>query len=82
MPTLAEKWFQQGKSKGKVEGKIEGLLEGIELALDIRFGKKGLRILPEIRKIQDIAVLSAIHRGLKTKNSLKELRQIYRAKPH
>jgi hypothetical protein len=46
MQTLAEKWFRQGETKGKIEGKIEGLLEGIELALDIRFGSKGLRILP------------------------------------
>ena len=82
MQTLAEKWFRQGETKGKIEGKIEGLLQGIELALDIRYGDKGLRLLPEIRKIRDADVLSAIYRGLKARNSLRDLRQIYGAKSH
>lgn len=74
MPTLAEKW--------KNEGNLEGLLEGIELALDIKFGGEGLKILPEIRKIRDIDVLTAVHRGVKTKNTLKDLRRIYSSKVH
>jgi hypothetical protein len=65
MPTLAEKW------------KNEGLIEGIEQFLEIKFGEKGLKILPEIRKIQDTDLLKTVHRGLITKNSLNELRQIY-----
>jgi len=74
MQTLAEKW--------KNEGNLEGLLEGIELALDIKFGGEGLKILPEIRKIRDIDVLTAVHRGVKTKNTLKDLRRIYSSKVH
>lgn len=28
MPTIAEKWFQDGKTEGKIEGKAEGKIEG------------------------------------------------------
>ncbi|MDG5815261.1 hypothetical protein QA601_09240 [Chitinispirillales bacterium ANBcel5] len=28
MPTIAEKWFLDGKAEGKLEGKAEGVAEG------------------------------------------------------
>ena len=56
----------------------QGLLEGIELGLELKFGSEGLAILPEISgKIADVEQLRAILFGLKTVNTLKELRQIY-----
>ncbi len=69
MATLAEKWVEQGLQ--------QGLLSGIEVALDIRFGRKGLGLLPEIYKIEDLNVLRAIHKGLKTVSTPEELRSIY-----
>lgn len=74
MATLAEKWLRQGEIKGK----IEGLLSGIETGLELKFGSEGLQILPEIQGIQDVSVLDAVNKGLRTKNSLDELRKIYR----
>jgi hypothetical protein len=59
------------------QGIREGLLAGIELGLELRFGDEGLRVLPEIRQIEEVEVLRAIHAGLKRVGSLDELRGIY-----
>lgn len=53
------------------------LLEEIEYLLETRFGAEGLRLLPEIRKIQDVDMLKAIHVALKRVNGLHEIRRIY-----
>jgi len=55
----------------------QGLLEGIELGLELKFGSEGLATLPEISGIADVEQLRAILSGLKTVNTLSELRQIY-----
>lgn len=69
MPTLAEKWIEQGLRRG--------LLEGIEVGLELKFGSEGVEILPEIYQIEDVDRLRAIHKGLKTVQSLEELRRVY-----
>lgn len=86
MTTIAEKWVEQGRQEGlqeglqqgRQEGAREGLLAGIELGLELKFGSEGVRLLPEIRKIEDVDVLQAIHEGLKTVDTPDELRRIYR----
>ena len=85
MATLAEQWLQQGREEGLQQGLQqglrqgirEGLLAGIELGLELKFGAEGLRLLPEIRRIEDVEVLRAIQEGLKTVQTLEELRRIY-----
>ncbi|MBI4531486.1 MAG: Rpn family recombination-promoting nuclease/putative transposase [Candidatus Latescibacteria bacterium] len=77
MPTLAEKWIQQGREQGLQQGLQQGLLAGLELSLELKFGSEGIRILPEIYKIEDVNLLRAISEGLKTAHSIEELRQIY-----
>jgi hypothetical protein len=69
--------IQQGLQQGIEQGIREGLLAGIELGLELKFGSAGLRLLPEIYKIEDVDVLRAIHEGLKTVATVEELRQIY-----
>jgi hypothetical protein len=71
MPTVAERWIEQGLQ--------QGLQDGIELGLELKFGVDGLRLLPEIRKIEDVDVLKAVHEGLKTVSTLGELRRIYQS---
>lgn len=68
---------QKGLEQGRFEGIREGLLEGISLGLELKFGSEGLAILPEISGLQDVEQLRAILAGLKTVNTLFELRQIY-----
>jgi hypothetical protein len=69
---------RKGIQQGLQQGIREGLLAGIELGLELCFGDEGLRLLPEIRQIEDVEVLRAIHAGLKRVGSLDELRGLYR----
>ncbi len=66
-------WYQQILN----EGRREELLSGIELGLELKFGAEGLQLMPEISQITDLDVLRTIREGLRTMNSLEEIRQIY-----
>ena len=78
MPSLAEKWIEQGRQQGLEQGLQQGLLASIELGLELRFGNEGLRLLAEIRKIEDLDILYAIKEGLKLVETSQEIRRIYR----
>jgi hypothetical protein len=58
-------------------GLEKGRLEGIEAALEIKFGEEGLRLMPEIRELDDNDKLKAILRTIKTAASPEELRRIW-----
>ena len=83
MTTIAERWIeegiQQGIQQGESQGLRQGLLEGIEFALDMRFGLDGLRLLPEIAKIEDVNVLRVIREGIRQVDQPDELRRFYRS---
>jgi hypothetical protein len=49
------------------------------LALELRFGLDGLRLLPEITKIEDVGVLKAVHEAIRSVTRPEELRQFYGA---
>ena len=70
--------MQQGEQRGEQRGLRQGLFDGITLGLELRWGADGLRLLPEIGRIEDVYLLRAIHEGLKRVNTPEELRQIYR----
>ncbi len=55
----------------------QGILKGIEALLEVKFGAESNKLLPEISQIQDVNVLRAILAGVKTKNTLEEIRTIY-----
>ena len=55
----------------------QGLLKGISLGLELKFGTEGLSLLSEISRILDVDLLEAILEGLKTTNTLEEVRQLY-----
>jgi len=80
MPTIAQKWIEEGKKKGVEEGMRQGLLDAIELGLELKFGPDGLRLLPGIRKIKNADMLHAIREGIKTCNTPEELQRIYKSK--
>lgn len=71
------KGVQQGIQQGVQQGVRQGLLSGIKVGLKLRFGAEGLRLLPEIHKIEDVDVLQAIQEGLETVETVEELRRIY-----
>jgi len=84
MPTIAEQWLQQGIEKGLQKGIKkgikkgirEGLLEGIESALKLKFGTEGLKIYPEVAKVDDIHKLRAIKSAIETAASVKGIEDL------
>jgi hypothetical protein len=81
MTSIERIGFKKGIQEGRQEGIREGLLAGIKLGLKLKFGSVGLRLLPEIYKIEDVDMLRAIHEGLETATTMEELRQIYQPAP-
>ena len=57
-------------------GLRHGLLDGSELALDLRFGLDGLRLLPEIAKSEDMGVRKVVHEGMRRAETAEALRQL------
>jgi hypothetical protein len=70
-----EKGLEIGRQEGKEEGLLEGRLEGIQLGLTMKFGTKGLELMPEIREIQDHELLRIILGAIPTTDSPEELRR-------
>ncbi|BAZ31597.1 hypothetical protein NIES4074_40700 [Cylindrospermum sp. NIES-4074] len=72
-----EQGLIEGLEQGLTEGLEQGLIEGIELALELKFGDAGLTLIPEISQIKNIEKLRAIKLGLKTVQTIEELRAMY-----
>ena len=66
------------EDRGREEGLAEGLRRGIKIALRLKFGEAGLRLVPEIESISDVEILTNLETGLEGALSLEELRQLYR----
>ena len=79
MPTIAEQWIQEGERRGLERGREEGLMNGLALALELRFGEPGLRLLPEIEQRADAGTLQALMDAIKRVTSPEELREVYAA---
>jgi len=78
MPTIADKWIQQGVEKGRQEGILQGLLEAIELGLKLKFGTKGLELYPTISKIKDTDTLRSIKDAIEIAQEIEEIKRFIR----
>jgi hypothetical protein len=58
-------------------GQERGLTKGIEVALEVKFGEDGLRLMPEIRDIHDHEKLERMLRAIRTASSTEDLRRIW-----
>jgi hypothetical protein len=58
-------------------GMEKGLLRGLEVALRIKFGDEGLKLMPELRELQDHELLSAVLAAIRTAASPEELRRVW-----
>jgi hypothetical protein len=68
-----QKGILEGRQEGMLEGRLEGALEAIEMGLSVKFGAKGLRLLPEIRRIRDIERLNMIKQIIRVTDDLAEV---------
>ncbi len=79
MPTLAEKWIEQGRMEGRLEGRMEGMiLEAQEMVLEALIERFGL-IKPDLSvKIKGIVNRELLKSLLKLAirvNSLSEFEE-------
>ena len=58
-------------------GMEKGLLEGIAISLEAKFGDAGLKLMPEIRAIEELDKLRQVLRATHTVTTLEELRRIW-----
>ena len=80
MPTIAEQWkkeaFEKGIQVGIQQGIREGLPEAIELGLKLKFGTRGLKIYPNIRKIEEVERLRSIKEAIEIAQELSEIKEL------
>jgi flagellar biosynthesis/type III secretory pathway protein FliH len=66
---------KKGQKEGQKKGEAKGLREGIALALEIKFGAEGLRLMPMIKKIASITALRSLRSTVRDAATVKELRK-------
>jgi len=78
LSTIAQQLIEEGKKQEIRLGIRQGVLDAVETDLEFSFGEEGLKEMSEISKIEDIDMLHAIRRAIKTAKTVDELRQIYK----
>ncbi len=61
-------------------GMEKGLLKSIEVSLEVKFGAEGLKLMPELREIQDHVLLDKVLHAIRTAASPDELRRVWSRK--
>ncbi|MBF0343904.1 MAG: hypothetical protein HQL06_06695 [Nitrospirae bacterium] len=69
-----KKGLIEGQKKGLIEGQRKGLIEGIEMALEIKYGSKGLELMDMVRNIHEIERLNQLKVLIKRSGTPDELR--------
>jgi hypothetical protein len=69
---------EEGLAEGLAEGEARGLRKAIALLLGKKFGESGRQLMPEIEKIQDVAMLSRIIESIESATSVDEIRQVWK----
>jgi predicted transposase YdaD len=69
-------FYQEILHKGREEGRLEERLSSIELALNVKFGSEGLKLISTISEIADLEILRTIYKYVLTVNTLDEFREL------
>ncbi len=64
------------RNEGRQQGIVEGLLGAIELGLGIKFGPQGMKLMPAIRRIQDVERLRAIKEAVKIAKHISQVKEV------
>ena len=73
-----EEGLEKGLQQGLQRGLRQGLLSGIELALKLKFGQAGIILAPEIRQIEDVALLQTVQASIEFAATPDAVRTVYR----
>jgi hypothetical protein len=66
-----EEGRELGKEEGMQLGLRSGLLEAIEIALDLRFGKEGLDLMPRVRAVASVEALRELKTAVRSSAGLE-----------
>jgi hypothetical protein len=61
-------------------GMEKGLLEGIEECLELKFGDEGLKLMPELRELQDHELLRTVLHAIKKASIPDDVRRVWTRK--
>ena len=67
----------EGLAEGLAKGETKGLIKGIKVALKLKFGEVGLRLMPEIQTLADEAKLEAVLDAIPTAAGPEDLRRVW-----
>ncbi len=67
-----EEGLERGLVLGMRDGLREGLLDGLDLGLELRFGSRGVELLPHLRRIQDLDTLRQVKELLRVRDTTLE----------
>lgn len=73
-----EEGRKEGRKEGREEGREEGLRAARELvavALEAKFGLPGRKLMPQVRRIRDVAGLRGLAKIIKVATTVEEVRR-------
>jgi hypothetical protein len=56
-------------------GRRQGFLKAAQIGLKLKFGAEGMALMPEVEKVEDLAVLEAICDAIEPAASLDDVRK-------
>ncbi|MDB9375403.1 Rpn family recombination-promoting nuclease/putative transposase [Nodularia sphaerocarpa] len=69
-------WYKEIEQRGVEQGRREELFLSIEMLLEMKFGNKGLELMPIISQVNDLERLKSFQQAIKTANTVQDLREI------
>jgi len=70
-----EEGRELGRELGREEGQLIGLADGIALAVEVKYGKEGLKSLPQIPSLRNLKLLHSLQDAIRADATLEELRE-------
>jgi len=74
---IKKEGYEEGVKAGIQQGIQQGILFAIKSILELRFGAEGLKIYPEIKKINDPDMLESIADAIKIAKNIEEIKELY-----